>query len=153
MPKVKQIKTDTNTLKFKKLNDNAILPLRSTSGSSGYDLSSIHDAIIHPKGYCEISTGLSVEIPENYVGLICPRSGSAKKAQVGIVNSPGTIDSDYRGEIIVLLENRGTEVFQVSTEQRIAQMTIVPYFSGTSEFVEELSNTNRNENGFGSTGK
>lgn len=130
------------------------LPSYATEGSSGMDLyAAIEDEVLIQPGTWEvIPTGIYVEIPEGYEGQVRPRSGLAKDYGVTVLNSPGTIDSDYRGEIKVILINLGKEPFRVKRGDRIAQLVIVPIVRAVFEEVEELSNTERGEEGFGSTG-
>jgi dUTP pyrophosphatase len=110
------------------------------------------DVALNPGDRRLIPTGIAVAIPENYEGQIRPRSGLAIKDGVGIVNSPGTVDSDYRGEIKVILINLGNEPFVVKGGTRIAQLVITPVVRADLEEVEDLPQTVRNESGFGHTG-
>lgn len=130
------------------------LPCYATEGSSGVDLyAAIEDEVLIQPGTWEvIPTGIYVEIPEGYEGQVRSRSGLAKDYGVTVLNSPGTIDSDYRGEVKVILINFGKEPFRVKRGDRIAQLVIVPIVRAVFEEVEELSNTERGEEGFGSTG-
>ncbi len=145
------------TLKIKKI-DSSIdnpLPSYSTSNSAGMDLTSasLKEIIIQPMSTELIPTNLIIEIPEGYEGQIRPRSGLALKHNIGIINSPGTIDSDYRGEVKILLTNFGKEPFSVKFGDRIAQMIISKIEQVKIEIVDELSNTTRGSGGFGHTGK
>lgn len=140
-------------LQVKLIHEDAILPTRGSSEAAGLDLYSVEEATIHPGGFVGIHTGLSIAVPPNHFGAVHPRSGLAFKNQIGIVNAPGTIDSDYRGEVIVLLENRSRELYKVNKGDRVAQLLIIPCVSVVPIKVDELSNTERAENGFGSTGK
>jgi len=128
------------------------LPIFSTLGSAGADLCSIDDVDVYPGMTEKIRTGLCVEIPEGYAGFVNSRSGLAAKHSVAVLNSPGVIDSDFRGEICVLLHNHGRDTFCVSRGDRIAQLVIVPYIQFEFEEAEELTSTSRGEGGFGSTG-
>ena len=140
---------------LKKLNSKIKLPEYKTDGSSGMDLMAfVQKPILIIPGKSEIiPTGLSVAIPENTEIQIRPRSGLAAKNNISVLNTPGTIDSDYRGEIKVILYNHGDKDFIVNNEDRIAQMVLVPIFKATFEEVNELPETIRGEGGFGSTGK
>jgi dUTP pyrophosphatase len=144
-------------LKVKKINpslDNP-LPSYSTVNSAGMDLTSasLDDIIIKPMATEPIPTNLIVEIPHGFEAQIRPRSGLALKHNIGIINSPGTIDSDYRGEVRILLTNFGKEPFTVKFGERIAQMVISKVEQAKIEVVDELSETKRGSGGFGHTGK
>jgi dUTP pyrophosphatase len=135
------------------------LPKYQTTGSAGFDLQAAIDRPIKlsPRGLVSknwelIPTGLAMEIPEGFEAQIRPRSGLAFKNGISIVNSPGTIDSDYRGSIGVILINHGVETFTVNPLDRIAQMIISPVVQVQLEFVESLGDTDRGAGGFGSTG-
>ena len=140
---------------FKKLNSTVKLPKYKTDGSSGMDLMAfINKPIsIMPQKSELIPTGISIAIPENTEVQIRPRSGLAAKNYISVLNTPGTIDSDYRGELKVILYNYGTKEFIVNNEDRIAQMVLVPVIKATFEEVEQLPDTIRGDGGFGSTGK
>ena len=140
-------------LKIKKLNPKAIIPAYQTPLSAGFDLHSIEDCVIKPMERKLIKTGLAFEIEEGYEVQIRPRSGLAFKYGITVLNSPGTIDADYRGEIMVLLINFGSEEFEIKKGDRIAQAVVMPVVQAEFEEVEELSQTRRGEGGFGSTGK
>jgi len=138
----------------KLLNEKAKLPCRMSSSSSGADLSACLDkpVIIPPGKYSIIPTGIAVAIPEGYEGQVRPRSGLAFKYGISIVNTPGTIDADYRGEIKVLILNLGDEDFTVNHGDRIAQMIINPIVMAQYQEQNELPDSSRGEKGFGSTG-
>ncbi len=140
---------------IKKLNSRVLLPKYKTNGSSGMDLMAFLDKPISiiPQKSELIPTGLSIAIPENMEVQIRPRSGLAAKNNISVLNTPGTIDSDYRGELKVILYNHGSKEFIVNNEDRIAQMILVPIIKATFEEVESLPETIRGEGGFGSTGK
>lgn len=131
------------------------LPKYITKNSSGMDLSSasLKDIIIEPMTTELIPTNLVFEIPHGYEGQVRPRSGLALKHNVGIINSPGTIDADYRGEVKILLTNFGREPFRVKFGERIAQMVICKVEQAKIKISEELSETDRSSGGFGHTGK
>ena len=139
----------------KKLNPKAELPKYKTEGSSGMDLMALIEKPIKikPQSSALISTGLSIAIPEDTEVQIRPRSGLAAKLNISVLNTPGTIDSDYRGELKVILYNYGNEEFIVKNEDRIAQMVLMPIIKASFEEVENLPETIRGEGGFGSTGK
>ena len=140
---------------IKKLNSKVKLPKYKTDGSSGMDLMAFLDKPISimPQKSGLIPTGLSIAIPDNTEVQIRPRSGLAAKNHISVLNTPGTIDSDYRGELKVILYNHGSEEFIVNNDDRIAQMILVPIIKATFEEVENLPDSIRGEGGFGSTGK
>ncbi len=138
---------------LKKLNSNGFIPTYMTGGSSGLDLYSAEEKIIPPGRWEIVSTGIAVEIPQGYEGQIRSRSGLAKNYGVFVLNSPGTIDSDYRGEVKVILMNLGNEPFRVNIGDRIAQLVIAPIVHAEILEVENLSTTERNNGGFGHTGR
>ena len=138
-------------IKIAKLNPEAELPKYKTDGASGMDLYSIESAEINPGEIKIVKTGIAIEIPKGYEGQVRPRSGLAVKG-ITVVNTPGTIDSDYRGEIMVILTNLGKEKFVVNKKDRIAQLIINKYEKANLVEVKELSNTERGKGGLGSTG-
>lgn len=140
-------------LKIKKLNPKAIIPAYQTEEAAGFDLHSIEDVVIKPNERKLISTGLAFEIEFGYEVQIRPRSGLAFKEGITVLNSPGTIDSDYRGEIKVLLINLGDRDFKIKRGDRIAQAVVAPIIQAKIVEVDNLSTTKRGEKGFGSTGK
>jgi len=139
---------------IKRLSKNVILPKYETEGSSGLDLAANTDKQIKilPGKSEIISTGLAVAIPKNFEIQIRPRSGLAAKSQISVLNTPGTIDADYRGELKVILINLSDKVFVVEKGLRIAQMVLCPVVKATFKEVTELENTERGSGGFGSTG-
>ena len=139
----------------KKLNPKAELPKYKTEESSGKDLMALieNPITIKPQNSALIPTGLSIAIPEDTEVQIRPRSGLAAKSSISVLNTPGTIDSDYRGEIKIILFNHGKEEFTVNNNDRIAQMILMPVLKAEFEEVEELPKTIRGSEGFGSTGK
>jgi dUTP pyrophosphatase len=139
-------------LKIKKLNQNAIIPKYQTSESAGFDLHSMIDITLKPMQRALIPTGLAFEIENGYEVQIRPRSGLAYKHGITVLNSPGTIDSDYRGEIKVLLINLSNEDFKINTGDRIAQAVVAPVTKAEIIQTDSLSQTTRGEGGFGSTG-
>ena len=142
-------------INLKKLDDRAIIPTYGTPFSAGADLYSLPgEAVTVPAhGTVMIHTGLAMEIPEGYAGLIFARSGLASKRGLAPANKVGVVDPDYRGEFMVALHNHTDEPREVEGGERIAQLVIVPFIQGSFETVEELSDTERGEGGFGSTGK
>ena len=140
---------------IKKTNKEVITPKYKTDGSSGVDLSAFLDkeVVIKPNSSDLIPTGLQVAIPEEFEIQIRPRSGLAAKESIGVLNSPGTIDSDYRGELKIILFNHGKEDFIINNGDRIAQMVLVPIIKMEFEEVDSLPDTVRGQGGFGSTGK
>ena len=139
---------------IKRLSKNISLPKYETDGSSGMDLSAnIEKEIeIAPGKTSIIPTGLAVAIPKNFEIQIRPRSGLAAKNQISVLNTPGTIDADYRGELKVILINLSENTFKVQKGLRIAQMILCPVVKATFKEVEELEETIRGSSGFGSTG-
>ena len=142
-------------IKVKKLKPDATVPTMGSKFAAGADLYSAEDAdvVIEPSETKFIGTGLAMEIPEGYVGLVYARSGLACKRGLAPANKVGVVDSDYRGEIKVALHNHGKEAQTVEKGERIAQMVIAPYLSVNYEEADALSETERGEGGFGSTGK
>ena len=139
----------------KKLKSSVKLPSYKTNGASGMDLMAYIDKSIElkPGESCLIPTGLSVAFPKEYEIQIRPRSGLAAKNNISVLNTPGTIDSDYRGEIKVILFNHGNENFKINNNDRIAQMILTPVIKMDLEETDELPESVRGTEGFGSTGK
>ena len=140
---------------FKRLNPKAQLPKYETNGSSGMDLMAfINEPIeLKPKSSCLVPTGLSVAFSNDYEIQIRPRSGLAAKKNISVLNTPGTIDSDYRGEIKIILFNHGDKEFIINNKDRIAQMILTPVHKMSLEEVDSLPDSVRGKGGFGSTGK
>jgi len=140
---------------IKKTSKEVITPKYKTEGSSGVDLSAFlnEKVVIKPNSSELIPTGLQVAIPEELEIQIRPRSGLAAKESMGVLNSPGTIDSDYRGELKIILFNHGDKNFIINNGDRIAQMVLVPILKMEFEEVDNLPDTVRGQGGFGSTGK
>jgi len=140
---------------IKKLNSKVELPKYKTDGSSGMDLFAfIENSIkIAPNESALIPTGISIAIPRDTEVQIRPRSGLAAKSNISVLNTPGTIDSDYRGEIKIILFNHGKKEFLVNNSDRIAQMVLMPILKAEFEEVKDLPKTFRGTGGFGSTGK
>ena len=140
---------------IKKTNKEVTTPKYKTDGSSGVDLSAFLEkkVVIKPNSSELIPTGLQVAIPEELEIQIRPRSGLAAKENIGVLNSPGTIDSDYRGELKIILFNHSNKDFIINNGDRIAQMVLVPILKMEFEEVDSLPDTVRGQGGFGSTGK
>ena len=142
-------------VRFKRLSDLSKIPVYSSPSAAGADLYAATDRPIEINAgeTVMVKTGLAVEIPDGYVGLIFARSGLASKRGVAPANKVGVIDSDYRGEIIVALHNHSNESQTVDAGERIAQIAFLPYMAATFEEAEQLSDTERGIGGFGSTGR
>ena len=140
---------------IKKLSSSVQLPSYKTSGASGMDLMAFIEKPINlePGKSCLIPTGLSVAFSEEYEIQIRPRSGLAAKNNISVLNTPGTIDSDYRGEIKIILFNHGSENFIINNNDRVAQMVLTPIIKMELEETNELPKSVRGTRGFGSTGK
>ncbi|HLK93850.1 MAG TPA: dUTP diphosphatase [Polyangia bacterium] len=141
-------------VRFMKLRPGALAPRYMSSGAAGLDLASAADGPIElaPGGRAAVPTGLAFEIPPGFEGQVRPRSGLARKFGIGLPNSPGTIDSDYRGEVMVLMVNLGAEPYVVQPGDRVAQLVIAPVVVAELEEATELGGTVRGEGGFGHTG-
>lgn len=139
-------------VKVKKIHPDAVIPQYKTSGSAGFDLYTIEDVEIQPGETKQIRTGLIFEIPEGYEIQIRPRSGMSLKTPLRISNAPGTIDSDYRGEVMIIAENTSIVPFSVEKGTRIAQGVLQKVPQAEFIEVEKVSETERGEGGFGSTG-
>ena len=140
---------------IKKLDPNVVLPAYKTNGASGMDLMAFIDKPIKiaPNSSYLVPTGLSMAFSEDYEVQIRPRSGLAAKNNITVLNTPGTIDSDYRGEIKIILFNHGKEDFLINNKDRVAQMILTPVVKMKLEETDNLPDTLRGEGGFGSTGK
>lgn len=142
-------------VKLKKLNPEAIIPTYGSAFSAGADLYACLEGpiTICPNETVFVKTGIALEIPEGYAGLIYARSGLASKKGLAPANKVGVVDSDYRGEIMVALHNHSTQDQTIEPKERIAQLVVTPFLSVSFEEVEELTETNRGSGGFGSTGR
>jgi len=142
------------TVKYKKLRELAIVPSYQSEHAAGMDLFAANSEpiTIQPNDIVMIPLGFAMELPDNYEAQVRPRSGIASQFGVTLPNAPGTIDTDYRGEITVPLINHGKDPFVIEPQMRIAQMIIAPIVQATFEIVEELNQTARGGGGFGSTG-
>jgi dUTP pyrophosphatase len=137
-----------------RLEENAVLPTRAHAGDAGLDLYACESAHVGPGERWSVGTGVAVEIPNGHAGLVLPRSGLAKKNGITLVNSPGLIDSGYRGEIRVLLLNTDpADLFRVAPGDRIAQLVITPIALAEPVEREALADSARGESGFGSSGR
>lgn len=139
-------------LKIKRLNKDAKIPQYAHESDAGMDLFSIEEKVIKAGETALIKTGIALELPEQMEAQVRPRSGLALKHSVTVLNSPGTVDSGYRGEICIILINHGKTDFQVEKYMRIAQMVISPVLKVTVKEVSEISVSDREAEGFGSTG-
>ncbi len=149
--------TDSPALRVKKLDPRAALPAYQSELAAGLDLAAClppdsTGVVIAPGRIARIGTGLAVAIPPGFEGQVRPRSGLASKLGVTLPNAPGTIDADYRGEVIIALINLGPEPYTVTHGMRVAQMIIAPVAHATVREVAELDDTRRGSGGFGSTG-
>jgi dUTP pyrophosphatase len=145
------------TLRVTKMRADAIIPQYETSGAAGLDLAACLTTSItlEPGGTARVPTGLQIALPPGHEGQVRPRSGLAARHGVTVLNAPGTIDEDYRGELQVLLVNHGKEPFTITTGDRIAQLVVAPVVQAAIEVVDDeaaLGETERSHGGFGSTG-
>lgn len=141
-----------NVVKFKKINPDAVLPFYTTEGSAGFDLSSVENVVVGPKETKVVKTGLVCELPSGYELQIRPRSGLSLKTPLRIANTPGTVDSDYRGEIGIIVWNTGDDPYEIVKGIRIAQGVVCKVEQLPIEEVDTVSETARSSGGFGSTG-
>ena len=141
-------------VRFRRLRPDAVVPAYMSADAAGLDLAAALDApvVLAPGARATIGTGLALELPRGFEGQVRPRSGLAKNHGVTVVNAPGTIDADYRGEVAVLLINLGDQPVAITPGMRIAQLVIAPVVQATIEVADELSTTARGAGGFGSTG-
>jgi dUTP pyrophosphatase len=141
-------------MRFRRLREGALAPAYMTGGAAGMDLASAADGplTLGPGERAAVPTGLAIEIPSGFEGQVRPRSGLARRHGVTVVNAPGTIDSDYRGEVTVLLVNLGREPHTIAPGDRIAQLVIAPVTQVALEEVDDLTATSRGSGGFGHTG-
>lgn len=137
---------------FRRLNQAASIPKAAHPGDAGFDIAASEAVDLMPGERALVSTGLALAIPEGYAGLVIPRSGLAIRHGISVVNGPGLYDSGYRGEMMVILINHGTEPLRIEVGDRIAQLVIVAIPDVRFEEVEELSDSDRGVSGFGSTG-
>jgi dUTP pyrophosphatase len=137
-----------------KLRDDAALPAYATEGAAGADICACitHAMEIGPGQRGKVPTGLAIAVPTGFEAQVRPRSGLASNHGITVLNSPGTIDSDYRGELFVLVINHGNKPFEIVPHMRIAQLVVYPCFRATWKSVDKLNSTSRGSNGFGSSG-
>ena len=137
---------------FRKLRDDAVVPARAYEGDAGLDLASCERVVLEPGARATVGTGLAVAVPDGHAGFVQPRSGLAARHGITIVNTPGLVDSGYRGELrVVLLNTDAREPFVVEPGMRIAQLVVVPVASVEPVEMEELPESERGVRGFGST--
>lgn len=141
------------SVKIKQIHENAIIPKYQTTGSAGMDLHAVEDVELWVGESKVIPTGIAISVPEGHEAQIRPRSGLAANRQITVLNSPGTIDSDYTGEIKVILINHSDEIFRIKRGDRIAQIVFSPVSRAHFEVVSGLESTDRGAGGFGSTGR
>ena len=143
----------TPTLPVRRLRPDATLPSYAHPGDAGADLTSVEAVTLAPGARAAVATGIAMAIPEGWVGLVHPRSGLARKHGVTVANAPGTIDAGYRGEVLVLLVNHGSEEVTLAAGERVAQLILQQVGLGQIVEVEDLDATERGVGGFGSTGR
>ena len=143
----------TQTVRVKKLRENAVLPSYGSDYAAGADLYACNAVTVEPGATEFVQTGLALEVPAGYAGLVYARSGLACKKGLAPANKVGVIDADYRGEVMVALYNHSSQAVEIEPGERVAQLVITPYLTAVFEETEELSDTVRGEGGFGSTGK
>ncbi len=139
------------TINVKKMDSELPLPAYQTEGSSGLDLYASEEYLLSPGDFKMVSTGIAIEIPSGYEGQVRARSGLASKFGIGVLNAPGTIDSDYRGEIKVILFNLSKKEFKIKRGDRVAQLVISKVEKVNLRETKELESTKREDGGFGST--
>lgn len=146
--------TDPIAIRVKRLphGEGLDLPCYATQGAAGMDVLSAEDFTLQPGARHALATGFAMAVPDGYEVQVRPRSGLALKHGISVPNSPGTIDSDYRGELKIILINHSQEAFPITRGDRVAQLVLAPVVQGTWEEVEELDQTGRGTGGFGSTG-
>ena len=140
------------TLRFKKIHTDATLPSYAHASDAGMDVRSVEDVTVPAKGRVLVHTGLVMLLPPMYEAQVRPRSGLALKHVITVLNTPGTIDSGYRGEVGVILANFGDSDFQVKKGDKVAQIVVAPVVQAEIEEVSEIDETDRGAGGFGSTG-
>ena len=140
------------TVKFRRIDPEAVLPSYAHPGDAGMDVRSVESLVIEPGGRKLVRTGLVMVLPPGYEAQVRPRSGLALKNGVTVLNAPGTIDEGYRGEVGVILANFGAEAFRVEKGAKIAQIVVAPCIQATVEETAEVDETARGAGGFGSTG-
>ena len=139
-------------IKIKLLNESAILPQKQHDSDAGYDLFSIEDLILKPNEIHKVKTGIAIQIPTNYGGLVLPRSGLSSKHGISLINTPGLIDSGYRGELLIPLINHSVNEYEIDKHERIAQLILIESPEVNIEVASDLDDSDRDSKGFGSTG-
>jgi dUTP pyrophosphatase len=147
------VSLDLDRVEIRLLRPGAAVPARSRDGDAGYDLRAAERFVLAPGERATVPTGVAIALPAGIAGLVVPRSGLAARYGLSVVNGPGLIDPNYRGEIGVVLVNLGQEAFAGETGDRIAQLLLVPYVAPQLVAVDELPETERGELGFGSSGR
>ena len=142
----------TINIKIKRLNENAILPEKQHDSDAGYDLHSIEEIILKPNKIYKVRTGIAIQIPNNYAGLVLPRSGLSSKYGISLINTPGLIDSGYRGELLIPLINHSSNEYTINKTERVAQLILLEIPEVKIEVTSDLDESDRNSKGFGSTG-
>jgi dUTP diphosphatase len=143
----------TGELEVRLLRPEARPPARVRSGDAGFDLSAVEDFALAPGERAVVGTGVAIALPPGVAGLVVPRSGLAARHGISVVNGPGLVDPEYRGELRVILVNLGEEPFAGHAGDRIAQLLLVPFAAPAVRLVDELAATERGEDGFGSSGR
>jgi dUTP pyrophosphatase len=143
----------TDTLEFRLVHPDAVAPARGRGGDAGYDLRATERASIPQDGRRLVGTGVAIALPAGIAGLVTPRSGLAIEHGLTLLNAPGLIDPNYRGEIKVILHNTSERRYTVEVGDRVAQLLLVPYWAPELEEVEELPRSDRGSDGFGSSGR
>ncbi len=139
-------------IKIKLLNESAILPEKQHDSDAGYDLFSIEKIILKPNEIHKVKTGIAIQIPTNYGGLVLPRSGLSSKHGISLINTPGLIDSGYRGELLIPLINHSVNEYEIDKHERIAQLILIESPEVNIEVASDLDDSDRDSKGFGSTG-
>ena len=142
-----------DTLQVRLLHPGAVAPARGRTGDAGYDLRAVEQVRLPQEAHRVVATGVAIALPPGVAGLVTPRSGLAAEHGITLVNTPGLIDPDYRGEIKVVLRNEGERRFDVEPGDRIAQLLLIPFWGPELEVVDELPATGRGADGFGSSGR
>jgi dUTP pyrophosphatase len=143
----------TPKVPMRRLRPDATLPSYAHPGDAGADLTSVEAVTLAPGARAAVATGIAMAIPVGWVGLVHPRSGLARKHGITVANAPGTIDSGYRGEVLVLLVNLGADQITLAAGERVAQLVLQQVGLGQIVEVDHLDDTERGESGFGSTGR
>ena len=139
-------------IKIKRLNEDAILPEKQHDSDAGYDLHSIEDIILKPNQIYKVKTGIAIQIPNNYGGLVLPRSGLSSKYGISLINTPGLIDPGYRGELLIPLINHSSNEYTINKNERVAQLILIQIPEVKIEVTSDLDASDRDSKGFGSTG-